>query len=82
MKKLLNIIAAVCSLVSGVLWALSANAQMLILNATGSNAEEVVKKLNFISQYENFWAACGAACAGIALFITLFFEVVVSDKKT
>jgi hypothetical protein len=74
MKQSLNIIAACFSLISGLLWALSAHAQMGILDATGTNADEIAKQLNYISQHENLWAAMGAAGAGIALFLALLFE--------
>lgn len=74
-KKCLNIVAAFASLFSGLFWAGSAKAQMDILNLTGKNTVEIAEKLNHFSQHENYWAACGASLAGIALFLALFVEV-------
>ena len=74
MKRITNIVSAVCCLISGLLWALSAQTQMTASDAIGSNAAEIAAQLNYISQYHNMFSAWGSAAAGIALFCGLLFE--------
>lgn len=69
-RKGLGVVAAISSLASGVLWHLSADAQLKSTSA----ALDVAKNLATISAQENLWAAYAAAVAGLALAIALILE--------
>jgi hypothetical protein len=69
----LKMIAAIASLLSGLCWHLSARAQLAIFETQGLDADQIIQRLNVVSQNENMWAAELAAVAGGAMFLYLFF---------
>lgn len=69
-KRGLSVIAALLSLVSGMLWHISAKQQMDALDAS----VEAARKLTELSIQFNVWAAYLAVIIGICLACALYFE--------
>ncbi|MCV2355409.1 hypothetical protein LNV09_14740 [Paucibacter sp. B2R-40] len=69
-RKFLGVVAAISSLASGLLWHLSADAQIKSTSA----ALDVAANLATLAAQQNLWAAYAAAVAGLALSIALIVE--------
>ncbi|BCM25722.1 hypothetical protein [Methyloradius palustris] len=70
-RKSLIAISASMSVLSGVLWKVSAESQLRLLeNLTPEN----YKSFAILSANENLWAAYFAAGAGVTLAVAVFFE--------
>lgn len=76
LKKILQIGAALLSLISGLLWHLSALAQSSLAELQNLPRVNVstVKVFTLLSLNYNTWAAEAAAVAGACLFLMLIFE--------